>query len=398
MLELLALITYLGAIAADAEEQRRRQIALPLTLASVAFPKLSHRLRAGHIWERGEQVPMTLQPTAEITYFASGSSRPAHIRGFATIGQPIGVVAGELSPAGMKALERLAHMQMDIFVDSGAFNEVRSGIEPDWNMVLEVYRRLALEVGDWLHVVAPDKIGDQQETLRRMRRYGPRILEAAKFDAEVFIPLQGGELPLDVFEEAALQAIDVPDKLSYLFVPAFPLKAAHLPIQQVMDYVSRWQPRRVHLLGLGPKRRAEKGRPSGQQLIQMILAASPYTEISLDSNLITATSGMTGGPAKGPRVLGGARALLREAGAAPGQVQRYSIPIAWPEEHARAIEERGPRARHMTGVPEPVKELQQIYTERWEEQLERAKTMPRKRRKKKPEEFGWLFGLDELGT
>lgn len=114
-------------------------------------------------------------------YFASGSSRPADIRGFAAIGHAIGVAAPEVSANAEAELVALAGRGIPVFVDSGAFSEVTFGAEgvtvvapitdADWRERLALYRRLAVALGPDVYLVAPDRIADQEETIRRMARY-----------------------------------------------------------------------------------------------------------------------------------------------------------------------------------------------------------------------------------
>jgi hypothetical protein len=43
--------------------------------------------------------------------------------------------------------------------------------------VLDLYRRLSLRFGESVHVVAPDRVGDQDETLRRLRGSRAELIE-----------------------------------------------------------------------------------------------------------------------------------------------------------------------------------------------------------------------------
>lgn len=475
MFEFLAFIAAL-TVMADAERQQ------PLPLASRGRPLLPQRLQAGeyhdaHTGERRRMRPWTVaerQARAAsmvqhgklpYTYYASGSNRPTHIRGMWRIGMNVGVAAQEVSPAAVDELKRMGHTQLEVFVDSGAFEEFtapqkianlrnriarlqakqaagtitaaeertlanapkrlakmeRTEWEPDWEgtgraertlrPVLPLYEALVGSIGEWLHVVAPDKIGDQAESLNRMRRYGPRMVELARQGAEVLVPLQWGDaMTLGEFEEQALQAMVVPPELLYKFVPAMPLKAAALPWADVIDYVRRWKPRRVHLLGVGPKRRAETGRPSGMEMVAEILALSPRTDISMDASLLSATLGKGGGPAKGPRQLTLARDIMAEEGWTPSELQELAMVVAWPELYLAHLNRVG--ARHGRVMPGPLPERLPVdrYVAAWSDQLERGKQteratawrdqieaeIDRLRRRYQgpdPDTYGWLFRL-----
>jgi hypothetical protein len=96
-------------------------------------------------------------------YFASGSSRPADIRGFAAIGHAVGVSAPEVSPNAERELARLAGTGLAVFVDSGAFSEVEFSAEgvrvvrpidhAAWTARLALYGRLAAALGSQVHLV-----------------------------------------------------------------------------------------------------------------------------------------------------------------------------------------------------------------------------------------------------
>ncbi len=111
-----------------------------------------------------ERTDMTGAAMAS-NYYVSGSNSAAEIRGFANLGQPIGVAVDQLTPAGIQELKSLANRNVPVFVDSGAFGEF-GGTEitdDEWQHRLGVYDELAQELGPQLTVVAPDKGGKQAE-------------------------------------------------------------------------------------------------------------------------------------------------------------------------------------------------------------------------------------------
>jgi hypothetical protein len=90
----------------------------------------------------------------------------------------------------------------------GAFAELaRDGHEsvpPNWPTVLDLYQRLADQIGPALTVVAPDKIGDMDETLRRMRAHGGAVRSLVSCGTEVLIPIQcPPDLAPDLFSAQA---------------------------------------------------------------------------------------------------------------------------------------------------------------------------------------------------
>lgn len=150
-------------------------------------------------------------------YFASGSNRPADIRGFAAIGHAIGVAAHEVTANAEKELLALRGTGVQVFVDSGAFSEVEFGaagvsvVAPidhaAWTERLALYRRLAVALGPQVHVVAPDRIGDQEETLRRLSRYAPELRELRALGANVLVPIQKGTKAQAAFVRDVEEAI-----------------------------------------------------------------------------------------------------------------------------------------------------------------------------------------------
>jgi hypothetical protein len=286
------------------------------------------------------------------TYFASGSNHPGEIRGFRERGQHVGVAAPECKGACERELALYRGTGLQVFVDSGAFSEVTlnalntnkrrtSGkkkgtlprpdlpedatwwtfpdkppwtfvvtkpmTEADWNRALSLYERLAALLGPQLHVVAPDQVGDQEETLRRLARYRDRIHGIQRMGARVIVPLQGGKMSLDAFDDRVQEVLGGAD-----YTVGFPSKKAATSTEAIASFLSRRQPARVHLLGLGPKsdRHAE--------VLAAIRSTSPNTAIYLDSVLIRAHVGRQesvkrrpGDPAHG--IQPGGRAFTRAA-------------------------------------------------------------------------------------
>ncbi len=237
-------------------------------------------------------------------YFASGSNTPPEIIGFASIGQPLGVAAPKVTAASQEALERLAGTGVRVFVDSGAFSEVKFGpdglrvVKPmsdqDWARVLDLYEELAEALGPQLHAVAPDRVGDQRVTLQRMLDHRDRIQGIAQLGARIIVPLQAGELDLARFEVAASEALGLPKGT---YIPGIPSKKSATSTEDFVAWLSASKPDSVHLLGLGPR------SSRAPELIEAARAANPLIRIYMDSVLVTAHVGRTGGPGGGPRLL-----------------------------------------------------------------------------------------------
>jgi hypothetical protein len=217
--------------------------------------------------------------------FASGSNHAGEIEGFGSIGQHVGVAAPNVNTAAERALLALpAHIH--VFVDSGAFSEVEFTargpvvVDPitDWPRRLALYTRLA-GLGHRLHVVAPDQVGNQEETLLRMRRYSGEMWALYKRGVEVLVPLQRGALSLLDFEREAARA------LGFWGTPAIPMKKHATSVESLAPWLTARQPARVHLLGLGER------NPDIDRILALFAELSPATVISLDANKITASVG-----------------------------------------------------------------------------------------------------------
>lgn len=130
-----------------------------------------------------------------VTYYASGSNHAGEVLGFAESGIHVGVSARETRDLTEQALVfAVRRYGARVFVDSGAFAELgRDGVlgeAPDWPEVLSLYQRLAGKIGPSLTVVAPDKIGDQGETIVRMRAHAGPLRGLIDLGVEVLVPIQ----------------------------------------------------------------------------------------------------------------------------------------------------------------------------------------------------------------
>ncbi len=231
-------------------------------------------------------------PVAPTAVFASGSNRPGEIRGFASVGHDIGVAIPELNREAIDELKNLAGTDVQIFVDSGAFSEVRFGangreiVKPitheEWIRRLAIYRELAEALGDQVWIVAPDAVGDQRDTIRRLARYGYLVREIACLGARVLVPMQSGELRYDEFARAVDLALGF-DR----WVPSVPCKKAAASPADVADLVAARKWSHVHLLGLGPRNRNVAAYLAP-------FAADDAPSVSLDSCWIAANVGRGG--------------------------------------------------------------------------------------------------------
>ncbi|HYE90773.1 MAG TPA: hypothetical protein VEA38_07135 [Terriglobales bacterium] len=233
--------------------------------------------------------PVNLQ-SEPVAYFASGSNHAGEIRGFAAIDHDVGVAAPEVNAAAEEALIELAGTDVQVFVDSGAFSEVAFGPEgvrvvkpmthDDWVRYLALCRRLALSLGDQLHIVAPDRVGDQSVTLERLATYAPVLRELYDLGVHVLVPVQKGALTQAAF------AAKVDEILGDLrWVPAIPMKKAATTVAELEAFLQARQPRQLHLLGVGPR---SEVAPEAFAAIKML---APECLFTCDSVLIKAFVG-----------------------------------------------------------------------------------------------------------
>jgi len=295
-------------------------------------------------------------------YFASGSNHQGEIEGLSSIGFNVGVSAPEVKSAGaIKALTDLAGTGIRVFVDSGAFGEVdfnfpnptarpkrnrRSQrqlelgmvattppgglpypnrpigplvleeITPaQWRIRLETYRVLAEALGEQVYLVAPDCVGHQDETLRRLQTYAREIYELRKLGANIIVAMQKAVtldarhldpdalgIPLGRLSREALDA-RVESILGFDdFVRGMPMRNRTTTPDEVVAFLkARPHVTRIHLLGFGPASRGYVG--ALKKLAEARPDARSTLDLTCDSVLLVAHKGKTNGPGGGPRRL-----------------------------------------------------------------------------------------------
>ena len=235
-----------------------------------------------------EVAPFRARLPRHVTAFASGANQHTEMRGFARLKIPVGVSASLLSKKGIQSL---IDLNQPVMVDSGAFSEVtfdRSTGAPtvvsaitdrEWRRRLSIYLELAQAIGPKALFVAPDRVGDQEETLRRFAIYQHELALIDATGARIIIPLQVGRLSHEGFYREAISVAGVP------LIPAMPLKKAVTPPSDLVDFVLSVRPPRLHLLGMGAENR------NARKILRLIEHYSPETEITMDSNRLRAVTG-----------------------------------------------------------------------------------------------------------
>lgn len=207
--------------------------------------------------------------------FYSGMSSSSDLLGAIDAGVNVGVVARRVSGiAAIWSLMRHLERGCAVFVDSGAFGERNSNVEPDWNSVLSVYERLAeLAEGslERLFVVAPDKVGDQQESLVRLLRYRDRVRNLIDDGVQVIVPYQVGNLGGADLHQAVTDVLGC-DK----FIVGVPSNRNAMPAAMLATIVHS----AYHILGRVQRDADQTAR------LAAISAASPDSTITADASWI----------------------------------------------------------------------------------------------------------------
>jgi hypothetical protein len=280
-------------------------------------------IRAAQAADFDDVATMPPLPAKVAAVFASGANRPGEVRGFAGVGHDVGVAVPELNREAIDALTELAGTDIQVFVDSGAFSEVRfeadgphvvKPLGPEhWTRVFDVYHELSRALGSQLWLVAPDMVGHQVETLERLTTYAGDIRALAGRGSRVLVPMQLGD------RDQADFAYDVEDVLGCRWIPALPCKKAATLPEEVAAFLEDFPTTHVHLLGCGPRNR---------RLAQYLDGVPSSCTVSLDSNWITANVGRAGKGRRYTRARDAAWAMLGQAASAT-LVAHLALLIAW---------------------------------------------------------------------
>jgi hypothetical protein len=178
------------------------------------------------------------------------------------------------------------HPERRLFIDSGAFSEVYKAdctktkkriTRPEWKRRLALMERVGKVWGDRLLIMAPDKVCDQAETLRRLRWFRKTgwLDRFRRPGVEIAVVVQGGKLSPLQFDREAAEILGWPG-----YTVAFPMaKGATEPDAIVRFMRARVTPR-VHLLGIGP--RSERA----PELRRKLFDAFPRVEWSWDTAML----------------------------------------------------------------------------------------------------------------
>jgi hypothetical protein len=230
-----------------------------------------------------------------VTFFSSGNTSSTDIDAFRLARLNVGVggavVSGELGTNArscqkscVDAISRAVRDGLKVFVDSGAFQEFKEQktiTHQEWKNILNFYVKVSAKSPKQFFVVAPDKIGDQQETLRRIKRYKD-VLTQQLSKVNLLIPLQRGILRLsDLF----LQIYSILGGRP--LIAAFPSNEAPIPVEEVFLTLQEIQkagvrPAGVHFLGISPRRKRSRS------LVVAVRSIFPDMPVYMDSSIVGA--------------------------------------------------------------------------------------------------------------
>lgn len=267
-------------------------------------------------------------------YFASGLSDPGEVRGVTLGGYHVGISCSELRPRLLDEVEAcVREHSVRVFVDSGAFSEVavvdgalvtvRPLSAADWEKRLAIYERLARSCGRNAYLVAPDKVGEQLETLARLECYAPRLraLRLVHGDAwlgpSLVVPVQRGELSMAEF---AARTCDTLGLTEDEVVWGIPLKKGATPLRELTLFARSCPPDAAfHLLGMGPS------SPRFEAAVLGILAECPEARITCDAVRVTALVGRGDTGSGRPLTVAQDEVRLKLPGATSSTVKRVAL-------------------------------------------------------------------------
>lgn len=254
------------------------------------------------------EIAYPLDLLQESQHFASGVNHPGEVVGLCTSARHFGITATEVSSVLLDACELHAGPLTKLFVDSGAFGEVafdpaagrlvvkKPITDESWLRRFQTYFWAAKTFGPRAYLVAPDLVGDQEATFRRLQQWASTVRQLAALRAQIIVPVQKGALPMSValgrqLEILGFRATDV--------VVGVPMKKDATSLEDLAELVASlpWYGARLHLLGLGPEsKRFAKA-------LATIRALRPCAVVTSDSVTIRRLVGRTNGRKGGPRVL-----------------------------------------------------------------------------------------------
>jgi hypothetical protein len=213
-------------------------------------------------------------PGAKITTYKSGASSKSDILGYIQAGSAIGICVMDASAPVRSLVADYVSQGGKVFADSGAFRTFMAGLrKPDtkpinFDEVFERYHDIIDRCANpsSLIVVAPDVVGNQDESFRLLAEYKREIQLITRRNVKVMVPMQKGVLSI------AEHYIRCRELLDTDFVVGLPSNAEALSRHEVFDFISSVQPANIHFLGC-----------SETALVHEAKHRSPDTEFTCDA-------------------------------------------------------------------------------------------------------------------
>lgn len=289
-------------------------------------------------------VAFPVELEQEHAHFASGVNHPGEVRGFALSGRHLGITFGEVSEDLLAELENFgAPGPMCLFVDSRAFSEVKFNkatcklevvapiTDDQWAGRFELYTWAARTFRTHAYVVAPDCVGNQEETLRRLARFAPDVAAIAALRANVIVPVQKGALPMSAMFATACEILGLREAP----IAGIPMKKDATSLEDLAELVDSmpWYGCRFHLLGLGPESKRFTAA------IRCIKSRRPNAVITSDSVTVRRLVGRTNGRGGQPRALTMYQDAARADGLTnPAEVKAYALQRQGDDEYQHTLD------------------------------------------------------------
>lgn len=162
----------------------------------------------------------------------------------------------------------------------------------EWRRRVAVMLRIARAFGDRAWIVAPDRVGHQQETLARLAAFARPMRTARRLGARVIVPIQLGAMAPAAFDRTAAEILGFDD-----FSRGIPGNKVAMPVHVLEAFLRERRATAVHLLGMGPR------NARYQAMVDVLRRFVPGAEVTCDSNAFSAVTGRTNGADDGPRML-----------------------------------------------------------------------------------------------
>lgn len=170
-----------------------------------------------------------------------------------------------------------------VFVDSGAFPAFQAGKTVNWPDVMRRYDKIVgmTKIPANLHLVFPDVVGDQVQTLALQEQYSPRFRSLIADGVTPLIPVQKGALsPYDAWTRS-LDIYRITPERAIAAVPSNQEAFSETDLKNLISSTER-PPTRVHLLGLAANEK---------RLEQMVGMIPGRVIITTDANRLRAKVG-----------------------------------------------------------------------------------------------------------